>query len=90
MQKIKLFLSAKWPWIKDHMISGLITFATGFCFVLYSQLQDLDMNKIEWASLWGLLLACIRAGFKMLVQEFIIPQTKKLFEYLKNRKKMIV
>ena len=89
MQKIKLFFSAKWPWIQEHLVSGLITFATGFCLVLYSQLQNLNVDKIEWASLWGLLLACVRAGFKMLIQQFIIPQVRKLAEYLKNKKRTI-
>lgn len=90
MEKIRLFVSTRWPWIEDHVISALITFATGFFIVLYSQLQNLDLDKVEGATILGLLLACIRAGFKMLFQQFVLPQMKKLVEYLKNRKKTIV
>lgn len=89
MEKIRLFVSTKWPWIEDHVISAVITFFTGFCLALLPQLQDLDTSKIEAATIWGLILACIRAGFKMLMEQFILPQLKKLIQYLKDRKRRI-
>lgn len=86
MEKIRLFVSAKWPWIEEHVVSAVITFFTGFLIVLVAQLQSLDMAKVEGATLWGLFLACCRAGIKMLTQQFILPQLKKLIEYLKSKK----
>ena len=89
MEKIRLFVSTKWPLIEDHIISAVITFFTGFCLALLPQLQNLDTSKLEAATIWGLILACFRAGFKMLIEQFILPLVKKILKKLADRKNKI-
>lgn len=89
MEKIRLFVSTKWPLIEDHIISAVITFFTGFCLALLPQLQNLDTSKLEAATILGLFLACFRAGFKMLIEQFILPLIKKILKKLADRKNKI-
>ena len=57
--------------MKRHIISALVTFVTGFAIVILPQLDNLDVDNLSNAVLWGLVFTGLRGGIKALLELLI-------------------
>ena len=63
--------------LKRHVISGAVTFATGFSIAFLTSIDDLTMDSIKNGALFGALFAASRAGFKVLLEAFVAWRAMK-------------
>lgn len=59
---------------KQHIISFLITFVTGFAISVVPVLGTADLSTLGHGVLAGIVLGGIRAGFKYVSEKWIVPQ----------------
>ena len=57
--------------MKRHIISALVTFATGFAIVILPELDNLSVGNLSNAVLWGLVFTGLRGGIKALLELLI-------------------
>jgi len=53
---------------KEHILSAVTTFLTGFLIAVLPLIQTVTVEQIETGAVIGILLAGARAGVKFLVQ----------------------
>lgn len=58
--------------IKQHIISAVLTFVTAAAIVILPQIDSLTMESFKDGAFWGVIFAAVRAGVKALVQTFLI------------------
>ena len=61
--------------LKRHIISGIITFSTGFLLATVPILTTLTLEDLNKGALIGLLLAGFRAGLKVLYEQTLAPKS---------------
>ena len=59
---------------KRYAISSAVTFFTGFCMVMYSNIDDITMNSFKDGTVWGVLFTATRFGVKGLLELYLSKQ----------------
>lgn len=62
---------------KRHLISGAITFLTGFAIVLLANIDTLTLQNLQEGAWVGVGFTAIRAGIKGVLELFISIVTKE-------------
>lgn len=62
------------PTLKRHLISAGTTFVAGFAIGILPFLNSLDPANFGKAAFFGLCVAGIRAGVKLVVENLILPK----------------
>ena len=56
---------------KRYFVSSMITFFSGFVFVLVNSIDSVTLETLRDGSLVGVLLAAVRAGIKALLEAYL-------------------
>lgn len=61
--------------LKRHIISGIITFSTGFLLATLPIVTTLTVEDLNKGVIIGLVIAGLRAGLKLLYEKCLAPQS---------------
>ena len=62
------------PW-QRYLFSSFITFLAGAFIAILPELDELTLEALENGAAWGLAFAGIRAGFKAVIETFLVWYT---------------
>jgi len=62
---------------KRWITSTIITFFSGFCFVLLAQIDSINVYTLETGAYSGIIVAAIRAGLKAVVEAYLLKYPQK-------------
>jgi len=62
---------------KRYLVSSIISFLVGFAIVFVSEIDTLTLESFKDGGLAGLLFMAVRAGFKALLEGFILLFSNK-------------
>jgi len=62
---------------KRWITSTIITFFSGFCFVLLAKIDSIDVYTLETGAIAGIIVAAIRAGLKAVVEAYLLKYPQK-------------
>jgi len=62
---------------KRWITSTIITFFSGFCFVLLAKIDSIDVYTLETGAIVGIIVAAIRAGLKAVVEAYLLKYPQK-------------
>lgn len=60
--------------LKRYLVSSLVTFLSGFLFVLYTNIDNFTVEAFRDGSIIGILLVAFRAGTKGAIELFLSKQ----------------
>ena len=64
--------------MKRWLLSSVVTFLAGFAAVFVPQLNDIHVETFQSGAIVGLLMTAVRAGFKALLEGFVLWNNKRL------------
>lgn len=64
--------------LKLHIISGIISFLSGFAVVFLANIDSLSVASLENGALISLLFVAVRMGVKYLLQDFLTAVGNKI------------
>jgi len=62
---------------KRWITSTIITFFSGFCFVLLAKIDSINVYTLETGAYAGIIVAAIRAGLKAVVEAYLLKYPQK-------------
>ena len=71
MEKIKVYLKAKFPTIVHYLVSSIITFLTAFLGMLILVIDKFTLESFETGAWVGVVVVAIRAGVKALLESWL-------------------
>ena len=60
--------------MKRYIVSSVVTFLTGFVFVMYSQVDSITIESFKDGSLFGVVFVATRFGIKGVMEVFLIKR----------------
>lgn len=64
------------PTLKRYLVSGLVSFITGFAMILVAQIDNITMESFKDGSIVGILFLAVRTGVKGIL-ELVLAYTKE-------------
>ena len=62
--------------IKRWIISSCVTFLSGFALMMVGEIDNITLESIKTGGIGGIIFVSVRAGFKALLEAFLLWRKK--------------